>query len=178
MPKDTSVGGDKDSRANFWGWIIYFWKEYADGMDEEANSDFIKKGTDFVEGEVNSSPYEHVTFIAFLLSRHWFEGYPYEKIISRQFLLAIKLDKRHFFLLAPYFLGTLYSHMVTSMYLNSSPLTFSTLPSEILASLCKAICHNFQPLGCPAGSPSCKSERMPFTFLLGMHTSHFPFECC
>ena len=24
VPEDTSVGGDKGSRVNFWGWIRYF----------------------------------------------------------------------------------------------------------------------------------------------------------
>ena len=46
-----------------------------------------------------------------LLSRHLFEGYPHEKILSRHFPLAAKLTKGHFFPLAPYFLGTLYSHL-------------------------------------------------------------------
>ena len=72
--EDASVGGDKGSRANFWGWIRYFQREYADGMDEEANGDSLKEGTDFVVGEGNSSSYELETFIAFFLSRHLFEG--------------------------------------------------------------------------------------------------------
>ena len=76
VPKDTSVGGDKGSRANFWGWIRYFWREYADGMDEEANGDSLKEGTDFVVGEDNSSSYELEAFIAFLLSRHLFRDIP------------------------------------------------------------------------------------------------------
>ena len=32
--EDISVGGDKGFKANFWGWIGYFWRGYADGMDE------------------------------------------------------------------------------------------------------------------------------------------------
>ena len=28
VPKDTNFGGDKGSRANFWGWSRYFWREY------------------------------------------------------------------------------------------------------------------------------------------------------
>ena len=44
-------------------------------LDEEANSDSLKEGTNFFVGEGNSSPYELETFIAFLLSRHLFEGY-------------------------------------------------------------------------------------------------------
>ena len=43
-------------------------------MDEEANGDSLKEGTDFVVGEGNSSSYELETFIAFFLSRHLFEG--------------------------------------------------------------------------------------------------------
>ena len=34
VPEDTTVGGDKGFRANFWGWIKYFWREYADGITE------------------------------------------------------------------------------------------------------------------------------------------------
>ena len=49
--EDTSVGEDKGCRANFFGWIRYFWREYADGVDEEANGDSLKEGTDFVVGE-------------------------------------------------------------------------------------------------------------------------------
>ena len=111
VAKDTSVGGDKGSRANFWGWIRYFWREYADGMDEEANTDYLKKGTDFAVVKGNLSPYELEAFIAFLLSHHLFEGYPQEKILSRHFPLAVKLAEGHSFPLAPYFLGTLYSHL-------------------------------------------------------------------
>ena len=80
-------------------------------MDEEANGDSLKEGTDFVVGEGNSSSYELEAFIAFLLSRHLFEGYSHEKILSRHFLIAIKLTRGQSFLLAPYFLGTLYSHL-------------------------------------------------------------------
>ena len=90
IPEDASVGGDKGSRANFWGWIRYFLREYADGVDEEANKDSLKEGTNFVVGEGNSSSYELEAFIAFLLSCLLFEGYPHEKILSRHFLLAIK----------------------------------------------------------------------------------------
>ena len=43
-------------------------------MDEEANGDSLKEGNDFVVGEGNSSSYELEAFIAFLLSRHLFEG--------------------------------------------------------------------------------------------------------
>ena len=105
--EDTSVGEDKGCRANFFGWIRYFWREYADGVDEEANGDSLKEGTDFVVGEGNSSHYELEAFIAFLLSRHLFEGYPHEKILSSHFPLAVKLAKGQSFPLAPYFLGTL-----------------------------------------------------------------------
>ena len=80
-------------------------------MDEETNADFLKKGTDFVVGEGNLSPYELEAIIVFLLSRHLFGGYPHKKILSRNFPLAIKLAKGHSFPLAPYFLGTLYSHL-------------------------------------------------------------------
>ena len=55
-------------------------------MDEEANRDSLKEGTDFVVGEGNSSSYELEAFIAFLLSHHLFEGYPHEKILSRHSL--------------------------------------------------------------------------------------------
>lgn len=55
---DSSVGGDNDSRANFWGWIRFFWREYANGVDEDAKADLLKKDSDFVVGEGNSSPYE------------------------------------------------------------------------------------------------------------------------
>ena len=41
----------------------------------------------------------------------FFYGYPYEKILSRHFPLAVKLAKGYSFPLAPYFLGTLYSHL-------------------------------------------------------------------
>ena len=109
--EDISVGGDKGSRANFWGWIRYFWREYADGVDEEANGDSLKEGIDFVVGEGNSSSYELEAFIAFLLSRHLFEGYPHEKILSRHFPLAIKLARGQSFPFAPYFLGSFYSHL-------------------------------------------------------------------
>ena len=43
-------------------------------MDEEANGDSLKEGTDFFVGEGNSSSYELETFIALFLSRHLFEG--------------------------------------------------------------------------------------------------------
>ena len=46
-------------------------------MDEEANGDSMKEGTNFVVGEGNSSPYELEAFIVFLLSCHLFEGYPH-----------------------------------------------------------------------------------------------------
>ena len=111
VTKDTGVGEDKGSRANFCEWIRYFWREYIDGMDEEANADSLKEGTDFIIEEGNSSPYELEGFIAFLLSRHLFEGYSHEKILSRHFPLAVKLAKGHSFPFAPYFLGTLYSHL-------------------------------------------------------------------
>ena len=78
-------------------------------MDEEANGDSLKEGTDFVVGKGNSSPYE--AFIAFLLSCHLFKGYPHETILSRHFPLVVRLAKGHSFPLVPYFLGTLYSHL-------------------------------------------------------------------
>ena len=109
--EDISVGGDRGFRANFWGWIRYFWREYVDGMDEEANSDFFKNGTDFVVGEGNSIPYELEAFNAFLLSRHLFERYLHKKILGRHLPLAVKLAKEHYFHLTPYFLGTLYSYL-------------------------------------------------------------------
>ena len=65
VPEDTSVSGDKGSRANFWGWIRYFWRKYANGMDEEASLDSLKEGTNFVVREGNSSPYELEAFITF-----------------------------------------------------------------------------------------------------------------
>ena len=80
-------------------------------MDEEASSNSLKESTNFVVREGNSSPYELEAFIAFLLSRHLFKGYPHEKILGRNFLLAVKLAKWHTFPLTPYFLGTLYSHL-------------------------------------------------------------------
>ena len=80
-------------------------------MDEEANGYSLKEGTNFVVGEGNSSSNELEAFIAFLLSRHLFEGYPHEKILSRHFPLAVKLVKGQSFPLTPYFLGTLYSHL-------------------------------------------------------------------
>ena len=49
-------------------------------MDEEANGDSLKEGTDFVVGEGNSSSYEFEAFIAFLLSRHLFKRYLMKKI--------------------------------------------------------------------------------------------------
>ena len=79
-------------------------------MDEEANSDSLKEGTDFVVGEGNSSLYELEAFIDLLLSHHLFEGYPHKKILGRHFSLAVKLAKE-FLPLAPYFLGTLYSYL-------------------------------------------------------------------
>ena len=79
-------------------------------MDEEANGDSLKEGTDFVVGEGNSSN-ELEAFIPFLLSCHPFEGYPHENILSKHFPLAFKLAKGHSFPLAPYFLETLYSHL-------------------------------------------------------------------
>ena len=72
-------------------------------MDEEANSDSLKEGTDFVVGEGNSSLYELEAFIDLLLSHHLFEGYPHKKILGRHFSLAVKLAKE-FLPLAPYFL--------------------------------------------------------------------------
>ena len=102
--EDTSVSGDKGSKANFWGWIKYFWREYADGVDEEADTDSLKEGIDFVVGEGNSSPYELEAFIAFLLSCHLFEGYPHEKILSRHFPPVVKLAKGYSFPYCPLFL--------------------------------------------------------------------------
>ena len=80
-------------------------------MDEEANADSLKEGIDFVVVKGNLSPYELEAFIAFLLSHHLFEGYPHEKILSRHFPFVVKLAKGHSFCLAPYFLGTPYSHL-------------------------------------------------------------------
>lgn len=80
-------------------------------MDEEASQDSLKEGTDFVVVEGNSRPCELEAFIDFLLSRHLFEGYPHEKILGRHFPLVVKLAKGYSFPLAPYFLGTLYSHL-------------------------------------------------------------------
>ena len=80
-------------------------------MDEEVNGDSLKEGADFVVGEGNSSSYELKAFITFLPSRHLFKGYPLEKILNRHFPLAIKLARGQSFPLAPYFLGTLYSHL-------------------------------------------------------------------
>ena len=80
-------------------------------MDEEANGDSLKEGTDFIVGEGNLSSYELEAFITFLLSRHLFEGYPNENILSRHFSLAVKLARGQSFPLAPYFLGTLYSYL-------------------------------------------------------------------
>ena len=71
----------------------------------------MKKGTDFVVGKGNSSPYELEAFIAFLFSPHLFERYPHEKILGRHFPLVVKLAKGYSFPFAPYFLGTLYSHL-------------------------------------------------------------------
>ena len=104
IPEDTNVGEDKSSRANFWGWIKYFWREYVDGVEEEANGDSLKEGTHFVVGEGNSSSYEIEAFIAFLLSHHPLEGYPNEKILSGHFSLAVKLARGQSFPLALYFL--------------------------------------------------------------------------
>ena len=101
--EDTSVGRDKGSRANIWGWVKYFWREYANGVDEEANRDSLKEGVDFVVGEGNSSSYELEAFIVFLLSRCLFEGYPHEKILSRHFPLAAKLARGKSFPLYPIF---------------------------------------------------------------------------
>ena len=47
-------------------------------MDEEANGDYLKEGIDFAVGESNYSSYELEAFIAFLVSRHLFEGYSHE----------------------------------------------------------------------------------------------------
>ena len=80
-------------------------------MDEDAKSDLLKKGLDFIVREGNSRSHELEALIAFLLSRHLFEGYPHEKISSSHFLLVVKLAKCHSFPLTPYFLGTLYSHL-------------------------------------------------------------------
>ena len=66
VPKNVSVGVDKGCKVNFWGWIRYFLREYADGMNEEASLDSLKEGTNFVVGEGNSSPFELEAFLAFL----------------------------------------------------------------------------------------------------------------
>ena len=80
-------------------------------MDEEANGDSLKEGANFIVREGNSSSYELKVFIAFLLCRHLFEGYPHGKNMSRHFPLAVKLAKEQSFPLATYFLGPLYSHL-------------------------------------------------------------------
>ena len=80
-------------------------------MDEGANTNSLKEGTDFVVGKGNSCPYELEVFIAFLLACHLFERYPHEKILSRHFPLVVKLAKGHSFPFAPYFLVTLYSYL-------------------------------------------------------------------
>ena len=46
--KNVSMGGDKDLRANFWGWIKYFRREYGDGIDEYTNDGTLMEGTNFV----------------------------------------------------------------------------------------------------------------------------------
>jgi len=84
---------------------------YADGVSEKATTNSLKEGIDFVVGGGNSSSYEVEDFIAFLLSRHLFEGYPHERILSRHFPLVVKLAKGYSFPLFPYFLGTLYAHL-------------------------------------------------------------------
>ena len=56
--EDTNVGGDKGSKVNFWEWIRYFWRKYADGVDEKAYTNSLKEGTNFVVGECNSNPYK------------------------------------------------------------------------------------------------------------------------
>lgn len=65
-------------------------------MDENAEADLLKEGLDFIVREGDSSPHELEAFIAFLLCHHLFEGYPHEKILSRHFLLAVKLAKCHY----------------------------------------------------------------------------------
>ena len=50
VPEDITIDKDKGYKANFWGWIRYFWREYANGMDEEASGDSLKEGTNFVVG--------------------------------------------------------------------------------------------------------------------------------
>ena len=82
-----------------------------DGVDQEANGDSLNEGIDFVVGEGKSSSYELKAFIAFLLSRHLFDGYPHEKILSRHFPLVVKLARGRSFPFGPYFLGILYSHL-------------------------------------------------------------------
>ena len=109
--EDTSVGGDKGSRANFWGWIRYFLREYDDGVDEEANEDSLKEGIDLLLQKVTLVLRNLKPLLPFLLSHHLFEGYPHEKILSRHFSLVIKLARGQSFPLAPYFLGNLYSHL-------------------------------------------------------------------
>ena len=101
---NTVASGDKGSRANFWGWIRYFWRGHAHGMDEEVDNDTLKEGVDYMVGEGKSGPYELEAFIAFLLSRHLFEGYANEKILDLHFPLAIKLAKGILFLWHPTFM--------------------------------------------------------------------------
>ena len=87
MLEDTSVGGAKGSWVTFGDGLDTSGgsMEYVDGVDEEANSDSSKEGTEFVVGEGNSSSYELEAFIVFLLSRHLFEEYPHKKILGRHF---------------------------------------------------------------------------------------------
>nr|XP_023923954.1 uncharacterized protein LOC112035356 [Quercus suber] len=49
--EDASVGSDKGSRNNFWGWIRNFMNEYVDGVDEETSLNSLKEGTNFIVEE-------------------------------------------------------------------------------------------------------------------------------
>lgn len=37
-------------------WTTYFWREYADGVDEDIETDSLKEGTNFVLGKVILTP--------------------------------------------------------------------------------------------------------------------------
>ena len=85
--EDTSVGGANGSWVTFGDGLDTSRgsMKYVDGMDEEANSDSSKEGTDFVVVVGNSSSYELEAYIVFLLSCHLFEEYPHKKILGRHF---------------------------------------------------------------------------------------------
>ena len=122
------------------GWIKYLWREYADGVNEKATTNSLKEGTDFIVRESNSSSYELEDFIAFLQSRHLFEGYPHEKILSRHFPLVVKLAKGYSF---PHFPLFLRDSVCPFRSFHPQPTTLlGSIPS---GNLC--ICSNFANLG-------------------------------